>query len=75
MPYLLESWDLDSACHPDVSARFADHLGALLVQVLSPDEFVAVISIPLLDQFSGFSTQLLSGEYFCKFNIFFDFER
>jgi hypothetical protein len=33
MPYLLESWELDCACHPYCSARFVDQLGAPLVQV------------------------------------------
>jgi hypothetical protein len=31
--YLLESWEIDCACHQDCIARFVDHLGALLVQV------------------------------------------
>jgi hypothetical protein len=42
---------------------------------LSPDTFVAVISISLFDQFPGFSRKLLNGQYFWKFHIFFDFGR
>jgi hypothetical protein len=33
MSYLLEFWELDSACHLDGSVRYVDHLGALLFQV------------------------------------------
>jgi hypothetical protein len=33
IPYLLKSWDLYCACHPGCSARFLDHMRALLVQV------------------------------------------
>jgi hypothetical protein len=31
MPYLLESWKLDYACHSDRSTIFVGHLGTLLV--------------------------------------------
>jgi hypothetical protein len=33
MPYLLESWELYCACQLDCSARFVEHVGALLVPV------------------------------------------
>jgi hypothetical protein len=31
IPYLLDYWELDCACHPDCSPRFVDHLRALHV--------------------------------------------
>jgi hypothetical protein len=33
MPYLLQSWELDCACHPDLSAMFVGHFRTRLVQV------------------------------------------
>jgi hypothetical protein len=48
-------------------------LGSTPCPGLSHGGFVAIISISLVIQFSGFSKHLLSGWHFWKFNIFFDF--
>jgi hypothetical protein len=33
MPYLLKSWELECACHPDCSAWIVEHNGILLFHV------------------------------------------